>query len=60
MGEWFNRQLLRVAGAIVAIVILGFLLRLAYDLISPAIPVVVGLVVFALIVVFAIQRHRGW
>ena len=60
MGDWFSRLLGKVAGAIVVIAILAWLMRIIYDFLAPAIPFLIGLAVLALIVAIIIRRRQGW
>ena len=60
MGEWFSKLLGKVAGAIVVIAILAWLMRVIYDFLAPAIPFFVGFAVLMLIAAIIIRRHQGW
>jgi len=60
MGEWFSKLLGRVAGAIVILAILAWLMRVIYDFLAPAIPFLLGLAVLALIIAVVIRRRQGW
>ncbi len=60
MDGWFNKLLCRVVGTIVAIVILAWLIRVAYDFVAPAIPLILASVGLGLIVLFVIRRRSGW
>jgi hypothetical protein len=60
MGEWLSRLLGRVAGAIVVIAILAWLMRMIYDFLAPAIPFLIGLAVLMLIIAIIIRRRQGW
>lgn len=60
MGEWFSKLLGKVAGAIVILAILAWLVRVIHDLLAPAIPFLLGFAVLALIVAIIIRRRRGW
>ena len=60
MGDWFSRLLGKVAGAIVILAVLAWLMRVIYDFLAPAIPLLVGLAVLALIVAIIIRRRQGW
>lgn len=60
MGDWFSKLLGKMAGAIVVIAILAWLMRIAYDFIAPAIPFLLGLAFLVLIIAIIIRRRQRW
>lgn len=60
MGEWFSKLLSRMAGAIVVIAILAWLMRVVYDYLAPAIPSLLGLAFLVLMIAIVIRRRQGW
>ncbi|MCE5254323.1 MAG: hypothetical protein LLG45_09000 [Actinomycetia bacterium] len=60
MGDWFSKLLGKVAGAIIVIAILAWLMRIIYDFLAPAIPFLLGFAVLVLIVAIIIRRRQGW
>jgi UDP-N-acetylmuramyl pentapeptide phosphotransferase/UDP-N-acetylglucosamine-1-phosphate transferase len=60
MGDWFSRLLGKVAGAIVILAVLAWLMRVIYDFLAPAIPFLVGFAVLMLVVAIIIRRRQGW
>ena len=60
MGEWFSKLLGKMAGAIVILAILAWLMRVIYDFLAPAIPFLLGFAVLALIIAIIIRRRQGW
>lgn len=58
MGDWFSKMLRKMAGAIVVIAILAWLMRIAYELLAPAIPFLLGLALFILIIILIIRRSN--
>jgi len=60
MGEWLSKMLRQMAGAIVVIAVLAWLMRVVYDLLAPAIPFLLGLAFFLLLVILVIRHRRDW
>ncbi len=60
MGEWFSRLLGKMAGAIVILAVLAWLMRVIYDFLAPTIPFLLGFAVLALIIAIIIRRRQGW
>lgn len=56
MNEWLKR----IIQTLLVIVIIAATVRLAWELLRPAVPTLIGLLVVLLIVRFIWRRPQGW
>lgn len=60
MHGWLNKQIQKVGAGIVVFAVLAFLIRLAFNLIAPALPLVIVLVALIAVLLCMFRRPRGW
>lgn len=60
MDDWLTRQIRKVGTGIVIFAALAFLIRLGFNLIAPALPLVIVLLALVAVLLCIFRRPRGW
>jgi hypothetical protein len=60
VDDWLSKLIRKVGAGILVFTLLAFLLRLALNLIAPALPWVIVLLAMTAVLLFILRRPRGW